>query len=102
VWNLLEENKDCRIFFFSHHFLPHKAGGANNYSNGGSANLMGLTFLFLNKLNNSYKNVIWFSGHSHFKWNYNQFTDVAWTNKNYNYNAPQHDYTISYVTNAYT
>lgn len=88
IWlkELLEANRDKRIFIFSHHFLPHKAGDTNGqYSHlriwpystsqavrqkyySGSNTLCGLTFWFINKLNNEHKNTIWFSGHSHHVW----------------------------------
>ena len=89
--DILENNTDKRVFIFSHHFLTHKAGNgnANNgkwfYSQlrvwpytsdpavnqryyAGSNSLCGLEFWFLNKLNNTYKNSYWFSGHSHIEY----------------------------------
>lgn len=80
--DILESNQDKRVFVFSHHFMPHKAGDsdckysrlriwpvytdANNLS--GSNSPSGMTFWFLNKLNNEFKNAFWFSGHSHRMW----------------------------------
>lgn len=87
IWfkNLLEQFANKRIFIFTHLFLVHKAG-SNNIDNGyyhyggigdrwriqpGSAYCpCGIQFEFLNKLNNEYKNTIWFGGHSHSKWNW--------------------------------
>lgn len=88
IWlkNILEEYKEKRIFIFTHQFFIHKAGSNNinpeNYFQyGGEYDtwrrnpestycLFGLQFEFLNKLNNEYKNTIWFTGHSHYKWNW--------------------------------
>lgn len=85
--DIITANQDKRIFVFSHHFLPHKAGDSDGmYSHlrvwpyptseairnkyySGSNTLCGLTFWFIDKLNNEYNNVIWFSGHSHRNWN---------------------------------
>lgn len=84
--DIIEANQDKRVFVFSHHFLPHKAGDADGiYSRlriwpytdseavrqkyySGSNTLCGLTFWFIDKLNNEHKNVVWFSGHSHRNW----------------------------------
>jgi hypothetical protein len=79
----LEEfkNKNKRCFVFTHLFFKHKAG--NNTGNGweyaaNRAKNYVLNdyddnninqFTFLNNLNNTYKNTIWFTGHSHYKWN---------------------------------
>ena len=52
---------------------------------------MGLTFHFLNKLNNSHRNVTWFSGHSHYSWNdisFNGAGDIHYCNKDYSYIDP--------------
>lgn len=91
IWlkEIIENNTDKKIFVFTHHFLPHKVGNSNGipqngaYSyaevsadgeltaegiNRGSNALTGIEFHFLNKLNNLYKNVVWFSGHSHISW----------------------------------
>lgn len=93
IWlkDILENNRDKRVFIFMHHFLPHKAGnesmlsGRDYYSKlrlwpytnieaiqekyySGSNTLCGLEFWFLNKLNNEFKNAVWFSGHSHYQW----------------------------------
>lgn len=90
--DILEKNKDKRVFVFSHHFLPQKSGNGTIYTSSdnsyysydriypynknyrastikaNSNTLCGMQFYFLNKLNNLYKNSIWFSGHSHFSW----------------------------------
>lgn len=91
IWlkEIIENNPDKKIFVFTHHYLPNKVGngsgipkdGAWSYAdiskagvltsdglNKGSNCLTGIEFWFLNKLNNLYKNVVWFSGHSHISW----------------------------------
>lgn len=85
---LLRINSSKRIFIFSHYFLPHKAGGGNKYQPGESTELMGITFHFLNYLNNTYTNTIWFSGHTHISWQDNTIKGLHWTNTNYDYIKP--------------
>lgn len=95
IWlkDIIENNLDKHIFVFMHHGLPHKAGNGTSYNDGftynsynrifpydyhhtilkdiersGSNTLCGLQFYFLNWLNNTYKHVIWFSGHTHYSW----------------------------------
>lgn len=85
---LLRTNSSKRIFIFSHYFLPHKAGGGNKYQPGESTELMGITFHFLNYLNNTYTNTIWFSGHTHISWQDNTIKGLHWTNTNYDYIKP--------------
>ena len=85
IWlkNLLDQFQNKRIFIFTHQFFVHKAGSNNAennlYSYGGDSwrindndayCLSGIQFEFLNKLNNEYKKTIWFTGHSHYKWNW--------------------------------
>lgn len=81
------EKEKKRCFVFTHLFFWHKAGNNNvengyfdyfDSKNGDTDNnvycLRDLTngdmkqFAFLNELNNTYKNVVWFTGHSHYKW----------------------------------
>lgn len=111
---IIENNPTKKIYVFAHHFLPHKAGNSNgipksgaykysdvskngvldtrqntNYA-GGSANagsnaLTGIEFWFLNKLNNTYKNVIFFNGHSHISW---EVADAHFVNRDYNIVSP--------------
>ena len=91
IWlkEIIEHNQDKKIFVFTHHYLPQKVGnsagipieGDWQYAdiskagtltsagiNRGSNCLTGIEFHFLNKLNNLYRNVVWFSGHSHLSW----------------------------------
>ena len=88
IWlkELVENNQDKKIYIFSHHFMPSRVGNGVGrakdgnwfYSvispdgvkedggiNKGSNALTGIEYWFFNKLMNLYKNVIWFSGHSH-------------------------------------
>ena len=93
IWlkDIIENNLDKHIFVFMHHGLPHKSGNSASYwktyyskrkiypydnrrtilkdiEHSGSYMLCGLQFYFINWLNNKYKNVIWFSGHTHYGW----------------------------------
>jgi predicted phosphodiesterase len=77
---ILNAYRQYRCFVFLHLFFRQKAGdNAGKYFHyydkykDKSYNLRGKQFLFLNKLNNVYKNSIWFTGHSHFPWYYQQF-----------------------------
>ena len=116
IWlkEIIENNPDKKIYVFTHHFLPNKAGnslgipqqGAWQYADihkagekdikesklysVGSNALTGIEFWFLNKLNNKYKNVIFFSGHSHISWE----NDGHFVNHDYNIVSP-------YAQNAY-
>lgn len=95
---ILENNTDKKVFIFTHHPIPNKVGNsigipqngdysyaviskagvldnrgtadqkAGIYYNSGSNTLTGIEFWFINKLSNKYKNVVWFSGHSHISW----------------------------------
>ena len=88
IWlkELIEGNKDKKFYIFTHHFMPSRVGNGVGrakdgnwfYSvidpdgvktsggiNKGSNALTGIEYWFFNKLMNNYKNVLWFSGHSH-------------------------------------
>ena len=84
IWlkEILENNKDKKIYIFTHHFMPNRVGNgvglakdgnwfysvispAKGDYNEGSNTLTGIEYWFINKLMNQYNNVIWFSGHSH-------------------------------------
>lgn len=124
--DIIENNLDKHIFIFMHHGFPHKAGNGTSYNkignvdcsyfsehkifpydshssimksvdNSGSNSLCGLQFYFLNNLNNKYKNVIWFSGHSCYSWKegessfINQFSGdqyLNFCNKDFNIYKP--------------
>lgn len=80
---LLEQYKNNRVFLFTHLFFWKKAGNCNEYYYPGNHSsqyvLFGDQYTTLNNLNNQYKNVIWFTGHSHYKWDY-QPQDTKGTN----------------------
>lgn len=91
IWlkELLENNKDKKVYVYTHHFMPNRVGNGtglpkdgnwfystispngvkdsreNGIYNKGSNALTGVQFWFFSKLMNTYKNVVWFSGHSH-------------------------------------
>ena len=84
--DILEHNQDKRVFVFAHHFMPNKAGDIfGDYSRlriwpysqspavqqkyyAGSNTICGITFWYMNKLMQQYRNVLWISGHSHYMW----------------------------------
>lgn len=77
--DVLEQFKDKRCFVFTHLFFRHKSGNynGNDYYNYYSAHtrrytLRGEQCVFLNELNNTYKNSIWFSGHTHYIWKWQE------------------------------
>lgn len=124
--DIIENNLDKHIFIFMHHGFTHKAGNGTSYNqignvdcsyfserkifpydshssimksvdNSGSNSLCGLQFYFLNNLNNKYKNVTWFSGHSCYSWKegessfINQFSGdqyLNFCNKDFNIYKP--------------
>lgn len=107
IWfkNILEQHPNKRIFIFTHQFFAHKTGNNNSGSyycyagdnwrisradNGhGAYCLSGIQFEFLNKLNNLYPNTIWFTGHSHYKWEWQHIdTDINISNIEYAYVDP--------------
>lgn len=92
---LLDNNRSKRTFVFSHLPLANKAGNANyEYTNIRYQNyvLSGVQFALLNELNNYYKNAIFFTGHTHYQWKWQQISDRANVcnydvlNDDYNYN----------------
>jgi hypothetical protein len=98
IWlkEILENNKDKKIYIFAHHFMPSRVGngvglpkdgnwfysvispdgdketkeGIVTYNKGSNA-LTGVEYWFINKLMNSYKNTVWFNGHSHISYTAN-------------------------------
>ena len=122
IWlkEIIENNTNKKIYVFTHHSLPNKVGnGAGIPQNGdwqyaviskageltseginkGSNMLTGIEYWFLNKLNNKYKNVIWFSGHSHISWD----VDCHFVNKDYEIVSPskQNEFVYSKANNNY-
>ena len=122
IWlkEILENNTNKKIYIFTHHSLPNKVGNSagipqngdwqyavinkageltSDGINKGSNMLTGIEYWFLNKLNNKYKNVIWFSGHSHISWD----VDCHFVNKDYEIVSPskQNEFVYSKANNNY-
>lgn len=77
---LLSHKTSNRVFLFTHLFFPDYAGNLGRVNGSGgiypTGNWMsgeGLTSL--SSLLSGYKNVYWFSGHSHWKWDLQKFQD---------------------------
>ncbi len=110
IWlkEIIEHNTDKKIFVFTHHYVPNRVGNSNgipqegawSYAdiskagvltpegmNKGSNCLTGIQFWFINKLINLYKNVVWFSGHSHISWE----VDCHFDNHDYDIVSPSAD-----------
>lgn len=72
----LEEYRNERCFVITHLFFPDRAGNMLEiYPNGNW-----LRYAQLDRLHevcDTYKNSIWFSGHSHWKWSLQEFDDIA-------------------------
>ena len=74
--NKLEEYRNERCFVITHLFFPDRAGNMNevypsyNWLSGAQLNT-------LQAMCDRYKNSIWFSGHSHWKWSLQQYDDLA-------------------------
>lgn len=111
IWlkELVENNPDCKIMIFTHHFLPNRVGNGvglpinrnwfysdihpadekdsregNLYPVGSNA-ISGIEFWFFTKLLNEHKNILMFSGHSHISWS----ADAAFDNHDYAIIHPQ-------------
>lgn len=128
IWlkDILEANTDKKVFVFSHHFFPHKAGNGNSLNNkwfysqlrvwpyttntavnaryyAGSNTLCGIEFWFLNKLNNTHKNSCWFSGHSHIQIADNIYQkDITFCNSDYEVVQPDGKETTPLVDDIWT
>ena len=105
IWlkEIVDNNPDCKIVLFTHHFLPNRVGnGVGMVVDGnwqyadihpsdekdtreggiypvGSNALTGIEFWFFTKLLNEHKNILMFSGHSHISWS----ADAAFDNHDY-------------------
>lgn len=111
IWlkEIVDNNPDCKIVLFTHHFLPNRVGNGvgmvvdgnwqyadihpadekdpregNLYPVGSNA-LTGIEFWFFDKLLNEHKNILMFSGHSHISWS----ADAAFDNHDYAIIQPQ-------------
>ena len=74
--NKLEEYRNERCFVITHMFFPDRAGNMNEVYP--SYNwLTGTQLNTLQTMCDRYKNSIWFSGHSHWKWSLQQYDDFA-------------------------
>ena len=72
----LEEYRNERCFVITHLFFPDRAGNLLNiYPNYNW--LAGAQLNTLQAMCDRYKNSIWFSGHSHWKWSLQQYEDKA-------------------------
>ena len=81
--NKLEEYKDERCFVFTHLFFPTRSGNLNDIYP--SYNwLSGEQLTRLQNMCDTYINSIWFSGHSHWKWEMQSFQDRANIYRTYN------------------
>lgn len=76
ISNKLEEYRNERCFVFTHLFFPTRAGNLNNIYPSGNW-LGGTQLTTIQALNDRYKNAIWFSGHSHWKWYLQKYQDRA-------------------------
>lgn len=72
----LETYRNQRCFVFTHLFFPTRAGNLNNIYPSGNW-LGGTQLTRIQALNDRYKNSIWFSGHSHWKWYLQKYQDRA-------------------------
>ncbi len=74
--NKLEEYRNERCFVITHMFFPDKAGNMNEVYPDYNW-LTGTQLTTLQTMRDRYKNTIWFSGHSHWKWSLQQYDDDA-------------------------
>ena len=79
--NKLEEYRNERVFIFMHPFFPDRCGNYRNLYNN-SCWLQGAQLTKLEELCDHYKNSIWFSGHSHWKWDRQKYEKTANIYKN--------------------
>lgn len=77
----LEEYRNERCFVFLHPFFPNRCGNYRNLYNN-SCWLQGTQLTKLEELCDHYKNSIWFSGHSHWKWHLQKYQKGANIYKN--------------------
>jgi hypothetical protein len=85
--NKLEAYKDERCFVFTHLFFPDRAGNLN-YIYPAENCLRGKQLERLENLCDTYTNSIWFSGHSHWKWDLQKFQRRANVHRLYLFSEP--------------
>ena len=72
----LNQYKNKRVFIFTHLFFPDLSGSfKERYAHENS--LRGSEFIKLKQLRRHFSNTIWFSGHSHWKWNLQKYQNNA-------------------------
>ena len=74
--SVLKKYKNNRVFIFTHLFFPTMSGNLKNIYPSGNW-LGGEQLNKLQELCDTYKNAIWFSGHSHWMWYLQQYQDNA-------------------------
>lgn len=85
--NKLEAYKDERCFVFTHLFFPDRAGNLN-YIYPAENCLRGKQLERLENLCDTYTNSIWFSGHSHWKWDLQKYQRRANVHRLYLFSEP--------------
>ena len=83
----LEEYKNERCFVFTHLFFPDRSGNLNGIYTSNNW-LSGSQLTRLENMCNTYVNSIWFSGHSHWKWEMQAFQKIANIYRTYNDDTP--------------
>lgn len=83
----LKDYKDERCFVFTHLFFPSRAGNLN-YIYPAENCLRGEQLNRLEKLCDTYINSIWFSGHSHWKWDLQHYQKRANIHRSYFFSEP--------------
>ena len=91
--NKLETYKNDRCFIFTHLFFPDRAGNLNDiypfeYW------LAGLQLERLEGMCVKYVNTVWFSGHSHWKWELQKYQSRANIHRDYNLSAPASGWSV--------
>lgn len=81
IENKLEEYRNERCFVFTHLFIPKMAGNFKEIYPSGNW-LGGSQLTRIQELVEHYKNSIWFSGHSHWKWYLQKYEEKANIYKN--------------------
>lgn len=83
----LEEYKNERCFVFTHLFFPDRSGNLNGIYTSNNW-LSGTQLTRLEAMCDKYVNSVWFSGHSHWKWEMQSFQKIANIYRTYNGETP--------------